>query len=236
MEIKCHQCQSKINVPDEKIPVGKVSSLRCPKCNAKITIDLRPKKSQSEQEPEQEQSENEAVFSGLAAQNEEHKDGVEEEAYETSERPFDFLEEEGKTALLCENDPDRSKQIKEILNIMEYHITEPNGVRDALRKMRYHLYDLVLLNEGFDDSDPESNGILIYLERMPMEVRRDIFVALISDRFPTMDYMTAFLKSVNITINPKDMGSLDQILTRGMNERDLFYDVYKESLKKYGKI
>lgn len=164
------------------------------------------------------------------------QDLVEDEAYDASEKPFDFLEEEGKTAMLCENDPERSKKIKEILEIMEYHITEPEGVRDVLRKMKYHSYDLVLVNEGFDGSDPESNGILIYLERMNMEVRRDIYVALISDRYPTMDYMNAFLKSVNITINPKDLPSLDQILTRGIQERDMFYDVYKESAKKFGKM
>jgi len=68
-----------------------------------------------------------------------------------------------------------------------------------------------------------------------MEIRRNIYVVLISNRFKTMDYMSAFLKSVNMTINPKDIDSLDQILTRGINERDLFYDVYKESAKKFGK-
>ena len=230
MEIKCDQCQSKLNVPDEKIPMGKVSSVRCPKCKAKITIDLRSDQT-SGNNPE-----SESIFTAKGAESADPNGGVDEEDYDASERPFDFLEEGGKTALICENDSARFKQIKETLEIMEYSITEPEGIRDALRKMKYHTYHLVLVNEGFDESDPESNGILIYLERMPMEVRRDIYVGLISDRFHTLDYMAAFLKSVNITINPKDMASLDQILTRGINERDLFYGVYKESAQKFGKI
>jgi len=232
MEIKCHECQSKLNVPDEKIPAGKVSSVRCPKCKAKITIDLRADTAESKKAQNGEQS----IFSGVAAQAGQFKSEIDDEAYDASERPFDFLEEEGKTALLCENDQEFSKKIKKILDIMEYHITEPEGVRDVLRKMKYHSYDLVLINEGYDGNDPESNGVLIYLERMPMEVRRDIYVALISDRFPTMDYMTALLKSVNITINPKDIDRLDQILTRGIQERDLFYGVFKESMRKFGKL
>lgn len=232
MEIKCDQCQSKLNIPDEKIPAGKVSSVRCPKCKAKLTIDLRPHAAGADKEQEGDQS----IFSAGAKKMADPQDLLDDEAYDASEKPFDFLEEEGKTALLCENDPERSKKIKEILEIMEYHITEPEGVRDVLRKMKYHSYDLVLVNEGFDGSDPESNGILIYLERMNMEVRRDIYVALISDRYPTLDYMNAFLKSVNITINPKDLPSLDQILTRGIQERDMFYDVYKDSAKKFGKM
>ena len=230
MELKCDQCQSKLNVPDEKIPVGKVSSVRCPKCKAKITIDLRANQTSENS------ADNGSIFTAKGAESPDPNAGVDEEGYDASEKPFDFLEEEGKTALICENDSARFKQIKEILEIMEYNITEPEGIRDALRKMKYHTYHLVLVNEGFDESDPESNGILIYLERMPMEVRRDIYVGLISDRFPTMDYMTAFLKSVNITINPKDMASLDQILTRGINERDMFYGIYKESAQKFGKI
>ncbi|MBS3758735.1 MAG: zinc-ribbon domain-containing protein [Desulfobacterales bacterium] len=231
MEIKCPQCQSKLNIPDEKIPMGKVSSLKCPKCSSKITIDLRREADKSEET----QNENQSVLSANGGQKNADDFGVDEEAYDASERPFDFLEEEGKTAMVCENDPDRLAKIKEILQIMEYHITEPEGVREALRKMRYHTYDVVLVNETFDDSDPDANGILVYLERMSMEIRRNIYVVLISNRFKTMDYMSAFLKSVNMTINPKDIDSLDQILTRGINERDLFYDVYKESAKKFGK-
>ncbi len=228
MEITCEECGSRLTIADEKIPVGKVSSFRCPKCKTKITIDLRPESAEGQSS---------SGFSSVVDQGLDlYGRSVDEQAYDASERPFDFLEEEGKTALLCEPDPERCKVIKETLDLMEYHITEPEGVRDALRKMKYHEYDLVLVNERFDASEPDANGILIYLERLAMDVRRNIYVALISDRFPTMDYMTAFLKSVNITINPKDIGSLDRILTRGINERDLFYDVFKESAQKFGKI
>ena len=230
MEIKCEHCNSRLTIADEKVPVGKISSLRCPKCKSKISIDLRPESSAEK---------NTSGFSAGGGDGEAFEEparSVAEEEYDASERPFDFLEEEGKTALVCEPDPQRLASIREVLEIMEYHITEPEGVRDALRKMKYHEYDLILVNERFDGSDPDANGILIYLERLGMDVRRHIYVALLSERYPTMDYMTAFLKSVNITINPKDLGSLDRILTRGINERDMFYDVYNESAKKLGKL
>lgn len=228
MEIKCEHCSSRLTLADEKVPVGKVSSLRCPKCKSKITIDLRPEASTDK---------NTSVFSaGGADAFEAPARSVAAEDYDASERPFDFLEEEGKTALVCEPEPQRLASIREVLEIMEYHITAPEGVRDALRKMKYHEYDLILVNERFDGSDPDANGILIYLERLAMDVRRHIYVALLSERYPTLDYMTAFLKSVNITINLKDLDSLDRILTRGINERDMFYDVYNETAKKLGKL
>lgn len=228
MEITCQQCQRKLIISDEKIPVGKVSSLHCPKCRSKITIDLRPANTGDKSAAGPAAARGGGIdFSGSPGAG---------ENYDASEKPFDFLEEEGKTALLCESDPERLKLIKEPLEVMEYHITEPGSIREALRQMKYHVFDLVLLNERFENSDPDANGLLIYLERMAMDVRRDIFVALISERCPTMDYMTAFLRSVNLMINPKDLASLDRILTRGINERDMIYDVYKESARKFGKI
>ncbi|MFO7838789.1 MAG: zinc-ribbon domain-containing protein [Desulfosalsimonadaceae bacterium] len=228
MEVKCQQCESRLTIADEKIPAGRVSTVRCPKCRAKITIDLRPGEPGRDEKP---------VYSANGAKG--FRDAfheVQTEGYDASEKPFDFLEEEGKTALVCEKDPQRLQSIKKTLELMEYHITEPDGIRDALRKMKYHVYDLILVNERFDSSEPDSNGILIYLERMAMDVRRDIYVALITERCATMDYMSAFLKSVNIVIHPRDIGSLDRILTRGINERDMFYDVFRESAKKYGKL
>ncbi|HMA67137.1 MAG TPA: zinc-ribbon domain-containing protein [Desulfosalsimonadaceae bacterium] len=228
MEVRCHQCESRLTIADEKIPAGRISTVRCPKCRAKISIDLRPK------EPGQDE---EAGFSANGSKGfGDDFDQVRTEAYDASEKPFDFLEEEGKTALVCEDDPQRLQTMKKTLELMEYHITEPSGIRDALRKMKYHVYDLILVNERFDNSEPDSNGVLIYLERMAMDVRREIYVALITEHCATMDYMSAFLKSVNMVIHPKDLGSLDRLLTRGINERDMFYNVFRESAKKHGKL
>jgi predicted Zn finger-like uncharacterized protein len=222
MEVKCQQCESRLSIADEKLPVGKLSTVRCPKCRNKISIDLRPTQAGG--------TERETFSAGVGKGND-----IASETYDAGEKPFDFLEEEGKTALVCESDPNRLSHIKEVLDIMEYHATVPEGIRDALRKMKYHVYDLIIVNERFDGSEPDVNGILIYLERMSMDIRRDIYLALLTERFYTLDYMAAFLKSVNIVINPKDLESLDQILARGINERDLFYDVFKESAKKLGR-
>jgi hypothetical protein len=69
-----------------------------------------------------------------------------------------------------------------------------------------------------------------------MDVRRNLFVGLLTQRFPTMDNMAAFLKSVNITINVKDIGSIDRILSRGISEYELFYATFKDSAKKLGMV
>lgn len=223
MEISCNNCKIKLNVPDEKLPKGKAASVTCPKCKEKIIIDLKDREKKNTTDIDKNKFE-------------ENDFGESSEDYDVTERPFDFLEEEGKTALLCEEDSKILKEITTVLEIMDYSITRAKNVRDALRSMKYHTYDMVLVNETFGGSDPDTNGILIYLDRLQMEVRRNIFVGLLTRQFSTMDQMTAFLKSVNLVINIKDIGKIDRILSRGINEFELFYAVYKDSAKRLGII
>jgi predicted Zn finger-like uncharacterized protein len=224
MEISCNNCKGRFNIPAEKLPEGKVASIRCPKCKNKIVIDLTnegPVSSEREPPPPR-------------TQGFDFDEGMDDNEYNPDERPFDFLEEEGKTAIICEKDPTIVKAITTVLDIMEYSVTVAESMRDALRKMKYHTYDMVLINETFDAPDPESNGILIYMERLQMDVRRNIFVGLLTRRYATMDNMAAFLKSVNITINLGDIDKIDRILGRGISEFEMFYAIYKDSAKKLG--
>jgi predicted Zn finger-like uncharacterized protein len=210
MQITCDQCQSKFNLADEKIPDGKVSSLRCPKCKNSITIDTTNSESQADPD----------LY----------------EDYDAADKPFDFVEEEEKTALLCEPDAIIREKIVSVLDMIEYHITVCDSTREALKKMRYHNYDLVVLNEDFDTPDPDTNGILIYLERLNMAARRNIFVMLLSTRFRTMDHMMSFNKSVNVIMNPQNISDFERILKRGLSEHALNYRVFRETLKKIGRI
>ena len=155
--------------------------------------------------------------------------------YDASEKPFDFIEEEGLTALVCESNPLVQTTIAEALELMEYQITRAENTRDALKRMRYHNYDLFVVNENFDTDNPESNGILLYLERLNMLVRRNMFIALVSDRFRTMDNMMALNKSVNLIINIKNIEDIGKILSRGITDNEFFYRVFKGTLKEVGR-
>ena len=191
--------------------------IQCPRCKTQFSIS-KPSKNDAEKVPE-------ADFDDLFDFAEDEDDG-----YNASEKPFDFIEEEGKTALICETESLICQKLKPTLDILEYHIFEAPSSRDALKNMRYHTYDLIILNEYFDTRDPDANPILIYLERQPMEIRRNIFVCLLSQRFRTMDQMTSFQRSVNMIVNLRNIDDFDKILQRGMADFGLFYKVFKETL------
>ncbi|MBT8340590.1 MAG: hypothetical protein HKP58_12120 [Desulfatitalea sp.] len=215
MEVICEKCKAALKIPDDKVPEDKTVTVKCPKCQDKISIQRPAPKAPSA----------ETAFDDLF-------DFSDEEAvdYDATEKPFDFIEEEGKTAMVCESDALIREKLRPTLDILEYHITEVPNSREALKKMRYHNYDLVLLNEFFDTRDPDANAVLIYLERMAMETRRNMYVALMTSRYRTMDHMTALQKSVNMILNLRNIDDFNKILQRGMADSALFYKVFKESL------
>ena len=155
--------------------------------------------------------------------------------YDASEKPFDFLGPGVKTALACESDSAILSKLRFVLKQMGYHTVEPPNATDALKKMRFHSFDLIVVNELFDSTSPDDNPILTYLNDVMMSVRRNMFVALITTRFRTMDNMLAFNKSVNLVIHLKNLDETAKILRRAIDEHLAFYSVFQESLIKTGK-
>jgi hypothetical protein len=42
MIFTCASCRNSYDIPDEKLPSGKKVAFPCPKCKARLEIDLRP--------------------------------------------------------------------------------------------------------------------------------------------------------------------------------------------------
>lgn len=216
MNITCTHCRSQFKIADEKFPQSaRTAAFTCPKCQARITVDAPPPA---------------APVPSKVSLNE-----IDTTAYNPADRPFDFVEEDGKTALVCEQHPLIRKPILESLELMEYQVTVAESAREALKRMRYHLYDLVVVNEDFDTDTPEANGVLIYLERLGMAARRNTFVAMVTGRHRTMDYMTGFMKSVNLIVNTKNIDDFAKILSRGLTDYLAFYRILREKLHEVGR-
>jgi predicted Zn finger-like uncharacterized protein len=217
MDITCTKCKRQFRIDAAKIAPDRPTVLTCPKCQTRITVNPAsppPAKGAAQK----------------VALNE-----VDTGAYNPADRPFDFVEEEGKTALICEPDPRLRRVVTSCLAGLEYQITEADNARDALKRMRYHAYDLLVVNEDFDAENPDANGVLIYLERLGMAVRRGMYVVMVSARHRTMDYMTAFLKSVNLIVNANNIEDFGKILGRGLTEHLTFYRLFREKLKEAGR-
>ena len=157
-------------------------------------------------------------------------------SYDASDRPFDFVATDAKTALICEPDEDVRTKLCRALDSLGYQTTVAATAREALKSMRFHLFDMVVVNENFAPSSPDRNDVLAYLETLAMATRREIFVALVSDEYRTMDNMAAFNRSVNVVINLKNIDDAGTILRGAVADNVAFYHVMKDILKKMSRI
>lgn len=155
---------------------------------------------------------------------------------ESEGRPFGYIAPEGETAMVCEQDAAARDKIVSELKSKGYSVVEAASVREALQFMRFHIFSAIFVNENFDTAADQVNSILRYLEGLSMTTRRQTFVVLISAALKTMDNMMAYNKSVNLIINKDQIGDVSHIFKKALDENDSFYHVYKENLRKQGKI
>ncbi len=160
---------------------------------------------------------------------------VASEGYDAADRPFDFVGEGGATALVCDPDPAAWEKISSGIKALGYQVTAPKTAKDALKAMRFHIFDVVVVNELFDTANPEANDVLQYLENLNMTTRRRFFVALVSEKYRTMDNMAAFNRSVNLVINLKSIDDAGKIIKQGVADNEAFYHIFHETLLKMGK-
>lgn len=153
-----------------------------------------------------------------------------------SARAFDLPAGGKGTSLICLNEGPARNRLLETLTGMGYQVSLPASSEEVLRGMRFHVYDLVIVDENFATADQTQNQILAYLESLPMSTRRRMFVAMVSSRFQTNDSLAAFNHSVNIVINPQNIDETDRILRTAIQENNSFYHVFKETMAKLGRI
>jgi DNA-binding NtrC family response regulator len=158
------------------------------------------------------------------------------EGFDAADRPFDFVDTDAETALVCEPDVVIRDKVKQALKSMGYQAMEARFTKDALRSMRFHHYDVVVINELFDPSESGKNEVLDHLASIHIAIRRQMFVALLSNTYRTMANMQAFNKSVNVIINMKNIDDVGTILKSARAENAFFYHIMKGVLKKMGKL
>ena len=231
MEVTCEQCKSRFSISDDKIPKDRVLTLSCPKCKGKISLGV--------QAPDQPAMADESgEFRMMSADPAAGRKAPEESyGYEdyAGDQALDFFEEGIKLALIMPNSSMDEDRVRAGIEIIGYKCIPTPNTRDAIGKLRFHHFDLIILADGFDNQPLDHSVIVNYLNRLSMSVRRRIFLALVSDNFKTMDNMMAFAMSANVVINSKDIEKMHLILKKAVSENDRFYKIFLDTLVETGK-
>lgn len=206
MEVTCSSCNTKLNIPDDKLPKDQMVRVNCPKCKNKIAIE--PQGSSEK----------------VTAQHEDY----------SSDDSLEFYDDE-KLALVMADESIIGK-VKTAVEEREYRAIKVSTIREALSKLRFHHFDLIVIADGFDGQEIAGGPIMNYLNHMAMFSRRRIFLTLISDKYKSMDNMMAYAMSANMVLNTKDLERLSSLLKRGILEHEKFYKVFLDTLVEEGKM
>ena len=232
MEIICQNCSTKMNIPDEKIPGDRAVRIACPKCKSKIMLD--PKNAFKGAGEHGQTGEYRLRFIESRKGSKGKDEGYGYDEY-SGDEALDFFEEGAKVALVLTSTDEMQEKVRKAVEQLGYRCIFSTDTRDATGKMRFHHFDLIFISDGFDGQEVERSPILSYLNRVSMSVRRRIFLALLSDKFKTMDNMMAFSLSANAVINTKDMEKLHPILKKAISDNDKFYKIFMDTMKEMGK-
>jgi predicted Zn finger-like uncharacterized protein len=235
MEITCSNCNTKLNVPDDKIPKGQTVIINCPKCKNRITLDVR--KIATEELFLEDAAAESGELDMRSILEKKEKPATASYDYDdySGDQTLDFFEEGAKVSLVILKRDDNREKVGAALEWLGYKCVYAENTRDALGKLRFHSFNMVILSDGFDNQDISYSPIMNYLNRLPMSSRRKIFVVLIGDRFKTIDEMMAFALSANTVVNIKDIDKLTFILKKGLAENEKFYKVLLDTLAEVGK-
>ncbi len=226
MKIVCDNCKANITIPEGNIPKGRKVNLTCPKCKYRITI-----------EPEKDKSGKKVpLVSEVKSAKEPDTLGDGFLELLSSDTSFSGLMESGQpTCLICVSDPKLKRKYENIVLKLGYQPLEGVDLPDALKKMREWVYDMIIVDENFDDIETGENGVLIYIERLEMVVRRKMFVVVVSKRYNTMDTMAQFLMSADLLLNPSQEIDLIPLIRYAQKEKQQFYTTLKESFSAIGR-
>ncbi|MBW2654657.1 MAG: hypothetical protein JRC91_06885 [Deltaproteobacteria bacterium] len=137
-------------------------------------------------------------------------------------------------ALVCIGGDELRKKVYALIKKMRLTAEAVTDTKAALKKLEYHIYHLVIVNDAFDRNKGVS-GVLDRMNTIDMYLRRRICLVWISNKFNTNDNMTALHSSVNAIIHQNDMIHLESFLSRTLMGHKNFYTVYNDSLKQAGK-
>lgn len=251
MQVECKECRRPLNLPDDKLPVGRPFSFNCPSCKTKNTAFVPA--------PEAVPAEGETLLS--PAPSEAAPSPVTSEfpvppAAEPSPRPVpdiaypspsdsgldesavqSFLAvgvDERPKALVVYDDEETAELLVSKLEYIGYQATVALNLRDAAKQLKFLNFSLLLIQEDYFGSSLNGNHLVRAVQSLDNQSRRGLLVALISPNLTTLDDLTAFGLSLDAVINRADLEHIDRILLSSIARAKKFYAVYREILAEHG--
>ena len=201
MDVICTGCSKHYKIAEEKLPSDSVAYFTCPNCKKRIKIEVPSKKISL---------------------------STNKKTATTESQCFESFEPGTKTALVyCPESRERELLQKELTGL-GYEVRLINQQDDIRFRVRYHIYDLIILYQNGPEPEDDLSNIQEYISSLLMDMRRKIFVIHVHPGGNRLDSMQAFSMGTDLTISPSDLENLPEILSPALEANEIAYKVFFE--------
>lgn len=205
MTVTCPKCRANLNIPDDRLPRGKVVNATCPRCGGPIAIDTT------------------GPSAPVPA------------AAPPATAPASYGERRQPPALVCVPDPTERQHVLASLNEAGYAAHVAANPTEALERLRFTAYAVAVVREGFDGRAGTASSVCEALAETPMGTRRNTHTVFVGPSVASHDVGAAFAKSVDLTIHPNDLPHFSEALKRSLEETDRLYRAFRDAHHALGK-
>jgi CheY-like chemotaxis protein len=224
MIVTCPGCHVNLNISDDRIPKGRIVNAVCPRCKGPITIDMTGAAATPAQPAPVQTAPPPAPPAPAEAP-----------PAVPPEEPVPYGERRQSRALICMTAPEERQQVVAVLKEAGYATQAAANPAEALERLRFAVYAVVVVREGFDGPAEGGPSLWEALAEMPMAMRRNTHVVFVSPTVASHDPAAAFAKSVDLVIHPNDLTHLADALNRSLTETEQIYRVFRETQVALGK-
>ncbi len=213
MNVTCPHCNTRLNLPEDKLPKDRDSSFKCPKCKGVVQVKASSPSLSRPSKPKADVSR--SPSSGA--------DGV-------------FRRSSLAQVLVCMAPSQTRNQlqaaIKRLGNLVEF----PKNIHQAFTNLEYNTYPLVVVDDAFD----RDRQMAVHMNEMDMSLRRKICLVRVTPGEETGNAMAALHASVNAVVRTRDLEEeddlyIEDILNAALADHEKFYAIFNDSMKAAGK-
>jgi predicted Zn finger-like uncharacterized protein len=211
MIVTCPNCHASLSIPDDRLPKGKLVNAACPRCKGAIAIDMT------------------STAAPLPAA------APPEAPVGPSEEPTSYGERGQPQALVCVTEPAERQQVLASLKEAGYATQVVATTTEALQRLRFTAYAVVVIREGFDGPARSRPSLWEALAETPMGTRRNTHAVFVGPTVASHDPAPAFAKSVDLAIHPNDLPHFSDALKRSLANTEQIYRVFREAQQTLGR-
>jgi len=215
VRVQCKRCRIEFSIQVAKVPEGTSPRILCPKCKGPTEIYEKAARDDDNHTP-------------YLLENPEAEFGS--DPILDYANAIDVVDEGVRTALLCDTNVKRAEKIAQALQELDFWVVHALRPAFALGKLHHNHYDLIVLEENFNSARDSENLVLHHVQVLPMHMRRQFYLCLLSAEKPTLDGKLAFRMGVNLILNVQDLEKAKVLFARAVKEYRSFYGLFNAEL------